>query len=75
MIEYIVLTPEKVSDVILNIKLLKQNKPLEVVSRGSETQLQWIIFFQLQVRENYSFLCHLRPNICKYRCLNTHFST
>ena len=31
-------------------------RPLEVVGRGSETQLQ--------VGENYSYLLNLRPNIC-----------
>ena len=32
--------------------------PLEVVGRGSETQLQ--------VGENYAYLFNLRSNICKY---------
>ena len=38
---------------------------LEVVSRYRDPQLQ--------VRENYSHLFDLRPNICKSWCLNTHF--
>ena len=40
--------------------------PLEVVSRGSKTQLQ--------VDENYPYLFNLRRNICKSWCLNIHFT-
>ena len=29
---------------------------------------------QLQVGENYPYLFYLRPNICKYWCLNTRFN-
>ena len=39
--------------------------PLEVVSRYRDPHLQ--------VGENYSYLCNLRPNICKLRCLSTYF--
>ena len=39
--------------------------PLEVVSRYHDQHLQ--------VAENYSYLFHLRPNICKFSCPNTHF--
>ena len=30
-------------------------------------------FYPLQVGENYSYLLHFRPNIYKFRCLNTNF--
>ena len=39
--------------------------PLEVVDRGSDTQLQ--------VDENYLHLSNLRPNISKSGCLDIHF--
>ena len=40
-------------------------QPLEVVGRGSETQLQ--------VGENSQYLFNSNQNICKSWCLNAHF--
>ena len=40
-------------------------QPLEVASRCRDPQPQ--------VVENYSYLFNLRPNICKFCCLNSHF--
>ena len=39
-------------------------QPLEVAPRYREAQLQ--------VGENYQYLCKLRQNICRSRYLNTH---
>ena len=47
-------------------KLMYLNfKPLEVVSRYRDPQLQ--------VAENYSYLINLSTTICKSCCLDTHF--
>ena len=40
-------------------------QPLKVVCRYRDPQLQ--------VAEKYWYLFNLRPNICEYLCLNTHF--
>ena len=49
---------------------LKKNRPLEVVGRGSETQLQvgefFIYFIFFQVGEKYSYLFNLRRNVCQF---------
>ena len=48
----------------INLDYLNLNfHPLQAVGHASETQLQ--------VGENYSYLFNLRPNICKFWCLNT----
>ena len=54
--------------IIIVILLIYLNfQPLEVASRYRDPKPQ--------VVEKYSYLFSLRPNMCKYRCLNNHFIT